>query len=146
MFLLSFHSTSLLFYPLTTQEQELQVFSSTQGKALKNSVKELRWYLCLGVSSYQAPPATLHCSLIKPLPCSVTDQEDPALIFLPNPAPRDSAQARGVWILQTQCLRHSAEGDRLRDCTSALFSSGVGFLSTREHSNTTYRPGMGHWC
>lgn len=129
-----------------TQEQELQVFPSTQRKALKKSVKEWMWFLCLWVSSYQvrwASPATLHCSLIRPLPWSVTDHGDLAL----SPPPKSCSQTlnTGPWCvgITDTMLRHSAESDFGSGTAHQFCSPLMRFLSTREHSNTTYGRGMG---
>lgn len=114
-----------------TQEQELQVFSSTQGKALKNRIKRLRWFLCFWVSSYQvrwASPATLHCSLIKPLPWSVTDPGDPALSLPPKSC--SQILSTSPWCVGTtdsMPLTLSWEWLELRYSSSVLFASGSVF-------------------
>lgn len=109
-----------------TWEQELQVFTSTQGKALKTSVKGLRWFLCSWVSSYQvrwASPATLHCSLIKPLPWSVTDQGDLALSLPPKSC--SQTLSTGPWCVGiTDWMPQTLSWEWLRLSSSVLFASG----------------------
>lgn len=106
LFLLSLHSTYLLFSLLTAHAgaSPAGVFFNTRRSAERLSNGEgvgmLSCAPCL--SSYQRHPTrrassvTLHLSRIKPLPCSVTDQEGPVLNAFQNLTPRHPAQCVGI--------------------------------------------------
>lgn len=138
---------------LHMQEQVLQVFSSTQGEALKGCLmgKGLGCYLVLrawvlikGIQRGVHPlwPSTSPASNL----CPAVSQIKEALFWTPSktslPDTQHSPMACRYYRPNDNQVRvTSAQGG----WASAVFASGLIFLSTREHSNTTYRPGTGCW-
>lgn len=157
IFLFSFHSTYLLFYLLTARAGAgpAGVFLQRKEKHWKATQWGRGWDVTLrsmcelwsdetcipcNPALHQSPHQT--CALQghrSRRPCF----EPPSQPLLPDAQHRPMVcRYYGPKASDTQGRVTSAQGA----WASAVFASGLIFLPTREHSNTTYGPGVGCWC